>query len=260
MATTEDYLNGGALDVRKNFDFDPNGGIYDTLASIADSFRTRVQHGGSFEKLSVNDCIRAYSTQYVSARGDVLLVHTQVTEDKFIGYINSPNDSWPVGWGCPTGIDKSCYEFPKPDILSPALWESLGETVDYCWSERVNENCKVGFSLYFAVTVMICNFIKVVGIFLTLKTQKRKALITLGDALESFLDEEDTTTRGLCTYSTDQIQLLWSWTGNELKLVSELLSQKERLAFGVESTKWRSKRYYWGSSATRIRWTSCFAL
>ena len=41
--------------------------------------------------------------------------------------------------------------------------------------------------------------------FLTFKKHKRGALITVGDAIGSFFDDEDATTRGLPIYSTDLI-------------------------------------------------------
>ena len=260
MATSEAYLSGGILEIQNHSDFFPDSGMYSIVMQTADSFRNQIQHGGSFERLTVDDCLRAYSTQYVSARGDLLLVQNHVTADAVLGYSSYPDNSPSYDWACPAGSHRPCNPYNKTEVPSPDLWKPLGEIVHYCWSEKVEENCKVGFNLYFAITVMICNLIKVVGMFLTLRTQKQKALITLGDALESFSNKEDITTRGLCTYSTDQISLLWSWIDNDSDSLPKLLSPHGKPTFGVNSKKWRPKRWYWGSAATRTRWASCFVL
>lgn len=96
--------------------------------------------------------------------------------------------------------------------------------------------------------------------FMTFKTHKQGALITLGDAIESFLDQEDVTTRGLSIYSTDRIQLLWNWKDIQSTNLSKLTLPYEKLIMEMESKQWRPKRWYWGSAATRKRWAVCFAM
>jgi len=263
MAASEDYLKGGNLDAG-------NLQVSNDSIETAQNFRDRIDRTASFEKLSARDCMQAYSTQYLSARGDLLLVQNSQGADyspdgirnySYAGYseiMGPPYVSLPTtypsyDWVCPSGNRTICN--PGPD-----LWNVNGNIVQYCWSEKAKENCQVRFSLYFAITVIICNFVKVISMFMTFKTHKHGALVTLGDGIESFLDKEDITTRGLGIYSTDRIQLLWNWEDNTSKTLSNLTLPYEKLFLEMKSKQWEPKRWYWGSAATRKRWAVCFAM
>lgn len=83
--------------------------------------------------------------------------------------------------------------------------------IQYCWSELIDEHCKLNFCLQIALIVISCNSVKVVCRFLTPCIHKTSALITFGDTLDSFLEVPEHTTRGLCTFSADRIKFLWGW-------------------------------------------------
>ncbi len=97
------------------------------------------------------------------------------------------------------------------------------------------ENCEVRFSLYIAITVITYDLVKAISMFTTLKTHKQGALITFGDAIESFLDKEDVTTCGLSIYSADRIHLLWNWEDFESKVVSKLSLPCEKILMEMKS-------------------------
>lgn len=285
MAASEDYLRGGDYDTSNLRDFIPGNDTYNNIMETAKSFRDRIDKTASFERLSVRDCIQAYSTQYVSTRGDLLLVQNRLGANYFRdGTYNSPMDSLsyttpstfsedyfdysesrglpyvslPITypsyeWMCPSGGPILCD--PNPD-----LWKPYGDIVQYCWSEKATEFCETRFSLYLAFTVIICNFVKVISMFMTFKTHKHGALITLRDAIESFLDKEDQCTRGLSICSTDCIQLLWNWKDNQSKVASMLTLPCDTLLKEMKSEQWERKCWYWGSAATRKRWAVCFAM
>ncbi len=73
---------------------------------------------------------------------------------------------------------------------------------------------------------------------LTYRTHKQWALITLGDAIESFLDRPDNFTSGLSIYSTDRIQLLWSRGTGPTDFVSDLMLQKDNSLLDSRSKRW----------------------
>ncbi len=262
MAASEDYIRGGNLDTG-------NLQVSNDSIETAQNFRDRIDRTASFERLSARDCMQAYSTQYVSARGDLLLVQNSQGADyspdgnrnySYAGYseiMGPPYASLPTtypsyDWVCPSANRTICN--PGPD-----LWNVNGSIVQYCWSEKAKENCQVRFSLYFAITVIICNLVKAISMFMTLKTHNQGALITFGDAIESFLDKEDVTTRGLSIYSADRIHLLWNWIDIESKWVSKLSLPCEKILMEMKSKHWEPKRWYWASAATRKRWALCFA-
>lgn len=275
MVASEDFLRGGYLD-------NGNLPVSSDSEETARNFRARIDRTASIEILSARDCMQAYSTQYVSARGDLLLVQNSPGTNYFPGADYYPDGDYSPGatqyysstsyseiptppyfslpttypsyyWVCPSGNRTICN--PSPD-----LWNVTGSIVQYCWSEKTKENCKVCFSLYFAITVIICNFVKVISMFMTFKTHKHGALVTLGDGIESFLDKEDITTRGLGIYSTDRIQLLWNWDANKSQTLSDLTPSYEKLFLEMNSKQWKPKSWYWGSAATRKRWAICFAM
>ena len=266
MAASEDFLNGEDYDISKFRDLSFQTNDYNNIIETAKKFRERIQRTRSFERLNAQDCIQAYSTQYVSTRGDLLLVQDSPGADYYkawsiLPYLSLPTTYPSYEWTyeadekCPypSGYNSSC----KPD---PNDWKPYGNTVQYCWSEKAKQNCQVHFSLYFAIIVVICNLVKVISMFMTFKTHKHEALITLGDAIESFLDQEDVTTRGLSIYPTDRIQFLWNREVNTSKTLSRLNLSSEKLLLAMNSKQWEPKRWYWGSAATRKRWALCFVM
>ena len=225
-----------------------------------ENFRQRILNSGRFERLSTRECLKAYSTQYVSARGNVFLVQDQVMYSTLSisgPYLSSPTDYPSYTWQCPWQSQADCNPYNKTQIKDMDLWSPFGEVVRYCWSELSKENCKLNFDLDFALIVMSCNLIKIICMFLTLRKHKRSALITIGDAIQSFLDCPDPTTKGLCTISTDRMVSLWEW---RCTFAPELMLAKKRFLLDVECQKWTPKRRRWSSSVTGGRWYVCYIL
>ncbi len=309
MAASEKFLEGSEYDISNLSSLDGPDGTLKDLVETANNFRNRIKVPGLFRHLSARDCLAVYATQYVSTRGDVLLVqnHTRVEfyknptsyssdpseeghtpfsyilgpssltpytpmgppvrsyEDyarkNGLPYLSSPVVYPSYDWQCPQGSPKPCHPENRTVIPDPDDWRPYGDKVQYCWSENVVENCKLSFNLDFAVIVMLCNLCKVIGMFLTYKTHKQWALITLGDAIESFLDRPDDSTLGLCIYSTDRIQLIWGWGGGSpYNLVPELMSAKDQSLLDISSKQWRPRSRYWAAAPNRRRWACCFIL
>lgn len=61
-----------------------------------------------------------------------------------------------------------------------------------------SRHCRLQFSLQFLITVIIMNLGKCVAMFITLYRQKDRTLVTVGDALASFLDKPSSLTQGRC--------------------------------------------------------------
>ena len=70
--------------------------------------------------------------------------------------------------------------------------------VQYCYSRPVAERCKLQFSLAIMSIVIVCNLVKMMCMLLMLLHQRSKPLVTLGDAIESFLVKPDPTTNQGC--------------------------------------------------------------
>jgi hypothetical protein len=87
-------------------------------------------------------------------------------------------------------------------IISEPVPRNLSITVDYCLDEPTDRVCYVGISNTLFLAVTICVLIKTVtAIIITtiLGRRNQESLVTLGDAISSFIRHPDKTTLGMCT-------------------------------------------------------------
>jgi hypothetical protein len=109
----------------------------------------------------------------------------------FINGIQSTPDDWKVG-----SLDTSSYYFHVTTTYP----------VDYCLSEKSEPRCKVQFTRTIAIVVTVLNFLKAILIFYTALGTKENPLLTMGDAVASFLERKDETTRGMCLLSVRDVK------------------------------------------------------
>lgn len=77
--------------------------------------------------------------------------------------------------------------------------------VDHCLSQKASEACGLFYQIPISFTIIICGLIKVVCMWLLLRTDRFELLITMGDAISSFLQRSDPTTKDWCTLSSDTV-------------------------------------------------------
>jgi hypothetical protein len=80
-------------------------------------------------------------------------------------------------------------------------WSVNGYEIDYCLSQLLPPHCKLQFSLTILGVVIAMNLCKCLAMFWTVFGQKSPTLVTVGDALASFLDSPDPLTEGRCLTS-----------------------------------------------------------
>ena len=204
------------------------------IASTNQKIRTGIR-SGIFEQLSVKECLREYAQQYVSRRGDLLLVQNKTSlykysNDhctlkyradtmnpwnstfirKFFPSVIDPHDVPSYDWQCPWPGDEYCSVTNVINsVKSGKSWEPFGDPVQYCWSERLHEECTLTFNAPIGVAVIACNLIKACCMCLTLLLVKDSTLMTLGDAIESFMDCPDKHTAGMSIFCANRLTLLW---------------------------------------------------
>ncbi|KAL3490613.1 hypothetical protein BJX62DRAFT_225746 [Aspergillus germanicus] len=71
----------------------------------------------------------------------------------------------------------------------------------YCLVKQVDEHCELNLNLPICLVVIACNMVKLICMYVAAKTSQREILLTVGDALASFLDHPDATTRDQCLMS-----------------------------------------------------------
>ncbi|KAL8727294.1 MAG: hypothetical protein Q9181_005758 [Wetmoreana brouardii] len=265
------------------------------LVNTAKSIRDKFNETNRPRQISAADCLRAYSTQYVSSRGDVLIVQSppvsqplvyiktsdrvEESSDTIGGYTvvdemtpvpkemiyQSQPRSYPsYEWTCSPRVNKTCsVDHQQQYIDNPLTWKPYGQSVQYCLSEEVPEQCQLNFSLLFAVVVVISNFVKVVCMFLILWRHDKSALITIGDAIGSFLDHPDPHTRGLCILPPHLIQLLLerrqggSQGAPGSGFAPAIVTTKNDFLNDPKSRQWRPGVRRWWHAVAISRWLLC---
>lgn len=131
----------------------------------------------------------------------------------------------------------------KEDTCSDLTYAMMGPKylVDHCLSEKVDEKCQLLFSLPICLIVIICNGFKVISMFLTVRDDRGEILLTIGDALSSFLSRTDPTTEGNCLLSKSNVKRQWSWrsslnTAPSQERHSALLPKRKRWMHAVSIT------------------------
>jgi len=193
-----------------------------SIQSIAE-YLQRTQK--SLQRLENQACVDYYSVDFLSTRADVLLVTSEINQrDSYLfqspipSYLahNSPrfqddNPGYATYWMCDTWVaGTNCSRILQNNVTNP--WRSNGYAIDYCLSQQVDEHCKVQFSVTVMVIVICCNFVKMIVMAFIAWKRPTEPLMTLGDAIASFLDEPDPTTRGNCLAAKDRFQESKDWS------------------------------------------------
>ncbi|KAF8418409.1 hypothetical protein EV426DRAFT_720607 [Tirmania nivea] len=187
------------------------------IMSMADALRGVVTAHSNLawqQQLSM-DCLTAYNTRFPSRFGNLILVmprnDSAVIYDSFDISIDGGITSW---LSCPhlhsiiTGPSehlrmRGCDpNNPTAKHLQAGNWTFDGKTVQWCLVEERNEKCTFQFSSSILYTVIVCNALKVVAMLaLFLRSTPMSSsppLVTIGDAVQSFLVEPDRYTIGIC--------------------------------------------------------------
>lgn len=77
-------------------------------------------------------------------------------------------------------------------------WTIHYHQIDYCLAQATQPRCKLQFSIQILATVIVMNVCKFICMFLTLWRQRAATLVTIGDAMSSFLDQPDSLTKNRC--------------------------------------------------------------
>lgn len=171
----------------------------------------------ALEELDPRTCYDAYNKDLLMNRRNVIAVVNTSIPGADIGAID--RNSWYNGNGSSI---MTVYEYQFTSTASKGIhWKSRNQVwideIKYypgqvpislhlisldlikCYSEPVKEQCKISLIPAFLAAVIACNIIKAGCCLLALLiTQMDPPLVTTGDAIQSFLKDPDTYTRGRC--------------------------------------------------------------
>jgi len=214
---------------------------------------------GRLERLNVTACVEAYATPFQSTRSDLVLVadggepgfglvkdHDSVMlkmdRDDLCGTTQS--FQWMCGQQRPRVPDESRNEtcpalcVDSSSVLIPAgKWKPFNKTVEYCYSLPSQEHCKLQFSAGLLVTVVILNLAKaVLMLACALGWRDEPPLLTVGDAVASFLERPDASTEGMCLLTRGFVHL--DWTKSPEKPAETFGGRRRRTSKAASRRKW----------------------
>ena len=206
----------------------------------------------SWQRRENIECMELYGRDYLPDRGHVMLVTSQRNNSQPIeplGLEGEFDPGSPFLWMCvdypdtykgyrSCSIDKLRQHASNWTVLSdhPTTEHSV---VQYCISQQKEEHCSVQLHVNIMAIVIVANCIKIMVMLLTLRTQRHDPLVTLGDAIKSFLKKNDPTTSGTC-----------------LKGKAEFISGR----WSTSAKTWHPQRPYWFQGASKSRLLICNAL
>ncbi|KAL8709696.1 MAG: hypothetical protein Q9220_005636 [cf. Caloplaca sp. 1 TL-2023] len=218
-----------------------------------------IRNDSIWQKMEVKDCIRQYGKQFISTHGEFLAVSPALNDSYSIKFMDTAYPKMENGRG--PAYNWMCDIFPEyqyginnEQCRLDALMHDTSEwairsnrrdvetggwqpdPVDFCFGLRIEENCRLQFSLTALILVIICNAVKVICMLVMVYRHDARPLVTLGDAIASFLEEPDLTTSG---------------SGIATKI--DILSGD----WGQTPKKWTVERPFWLKSSSLTRWIVC---
>lgn len=205
------------------------------------------------QNLTNMDCIRTYAAEFVSSHANVLAVSSDswiANRPKSDG--NSILHVWrsqthgatnESPWVCPYGL---CHSTLSEMIAEAATWQLGGWSVTYCLGQPVEEHCKLQFSGAIMVVVIVCNLCKMIIMGYVAWKRPSEPLVTVGDAIASFLDQPDPTTIGMCLAGRDHFG----------KMSSPKPASDPGLSnWGEGTMRYNLRASSWGRAVSMRRWT-----
>ncbi|KAE8360992.1 hypothetical protein BDV27DRAFT_167311 [Aspergillus caelatus] len=149
-----------------------------------------------------------------------------------------------------------------------------------CMTKGKDQRCQLFFSPPIAIAVIVSNVIKVVCMYLTARTSRKNILLTVGDALSSFLTSPDPTTEGQCLVSRADISCgQTSWTAMTIwSRLNQSKGYRQQESVGstadiplidtlsrtntpfMDCPKMLPDKMRWYQAASAKRWTATLAL
>lgn len=255
VVTTEDFVHGAAWNhsiTPTRYDpstqyvttpYHPPGvPNYDMISKLQYNATSDLQ------KLDIPTCIRTYDHEFISDWRNVLIVSnaTSLTnswntqdQDAVVAVATNNTGYRNPYWFC--AWDQNSHTCSAQSIIDSESWYiySHGETkvdpafVKYCLAESMEAHCKVTFIVFMLFISVICNAAKLAVFLLILLLPGFKPLITVGDAIASFLTYPDPVT---ARFGAPAIAEDGSWRPPIL------------------STPWKPQRCHWFCAASLRQW------
>ena len=227
---TGDFINGAP------FDLPP----YVNNASEITNLRLLQNSSSTWRKVESRNCIEKYRREtFTSTHGDILYVHphehtenplinSKMDQREFQVHPKQRRELTPRMF-LPCNVSAYCNTTQTPNFLYDTT---------YCLEQPITQHCRLQFSVAIMIVVIVSNLIKMICMGLIAWQRPTQPLVTMGDAIASFLNEPDVTTAGNC--------------------LADKKSFGKRDGWGVTYRRWeRSRSLLWFHAASKWRWYTC---
>lgn len=244
---------------------------YNLLATAELLNRPEVQylqdHINQLTRLDNADCMSAYRNAFVSDWTNVLLVsnapqtqHTLIDGFNFSPATDIGNWNGAPEWMLnPDNTLQNANDWVRYEPLCNGTiagqdfeYFCTGTTggqvavkIEYCLAQPFQAKCSIRISTIFLAVIMVCNVTKFVCILAALSAASFKPLLTIGDAVCSFLEYPDSNTRYLGPISAQEVPKLLKCNFPLTDNGSSALQEKK---------SWKTKSRRWFSGASGRRW------
>ena len=197
------------------------------------------QQAANWDNLTNEDCIRIYSQQFVTGNNNVLAVTSALSATSPV--LNSTFPVWqddPGQFPCNTAGHCDTNDLVANWTINVSTEvASRAVPIQYCLSQPVKGYCTLQFSVVIITIVLVCNNTKLACMVVLLLRQQAKPLVTLGDAVESFLETPDPITENMCLADKTKFSTKKPWSAT--------------------CDPYEPKKLRWFASASRKRWLTC---
>lgn len=258
---SSDFIDGAAFNI-------PDGPYLGTGApsaiSTAQAQATLLgyqQNLSSLSKLENLACINAYRQAIQSNYTDVILVSSATNAgnsliDVFfdVGPSSLNLDTFVTNsWMCDPTSSSSCdfssladnaqywnVTCPWQHNFADVSEEDITAPIQYCSTPPREEQYKLELSLAIILIVVVCNLVKAIGIGFMAWEKNTNPLVTVGDAIASFLRHPDSSTEGNCIAGKTEFGHKQEWP--------------------PRPSKWTQEATRWYQVVSTRRWIACIFL
>ncbi|OQD67569.1 hypothetical protein PENPOL_c003G00899 [Penicillium polonicum] len=226
---------------------------------------------GNYERISTEQCAETSYMSQTGIRGIVALADNLTVSDGgdasilLTGMTTSIIEPGPyLSDGIPllaapfvnqtAGLDSN-ITCQSPNFSQSLLYIGGKYDITGCLAIKAPEHCQLLYSPPICIIIMLAGCAKVAAMFLAARIGRGRSppLLTVGDAVASFLTNPDPTTKGLCWVTAADIRKdQWKYASRMGGFTAIPQNSQD------ESTTYRrlSKRKFWMRAASRWRWTA----
>ncbi|RAR05685.1 serine threonine protein kinase [Stemphylium lycopersici] len=178
----------------------------------------------NFIRMESRQCMQNYSTGCQREYSDILVVSTSVISQPPLPWARYPQrlvsvetgetNQDPFNWICSDLMDpndaepdRCSLEIAMDRFDSGGNWTIQCYPVGHCLARTIDSTCQLQFYGYLMIAVVVFGVIKVLTIcYLVFERPAGQYLRAIGDAIASFLEREDSTTKDMCLITSQRVR------------------------------------------------------